>query len=130
MAKVVLGAAPKSFTKKITVKLLDGTDGDITLTYKYRSRAQFAEFVDKIFTAAGVVPASQTDEEVKFSLAQALGKATDSNADYILQIVEGWDLDAEFSRASVAQLCDELPGVAMAIIDTYRQACVEGRLGN
>jgi hypothetical protein len=130
MAKIVLGAAPKSFKKKLSVPLLDGTVGDITLTYKYRTRAAFAEFVDSLFKEAGVTPTGQADEEVKFSLAQALAKATDSNADYILQIVEGWDLDAEFNRLSVAQLCTELPGVAVAIIDTYRQACVEGRLGN
>lgn len=130
MAKVVLGAAPKTFKKKLSVALLDGSIGEITLTYKYRTRAQFAEFVDTIFQAAGVTPADQTDDEVKFSLAQALGKATESNADYILQIVEDWDLDTKFSRVSVAQLCDELPGVAMSIIETYRQACVEGRLGN
>lgn len=130
MAKIVLGAAPKSFKKKLSVPMLDGTVGEITLTYKYRTRAQFAEFVDGIFQSAGVAPAGQGDEEVKFSLAQALAKTTETNADYILQVVEAWDLDSPFSRDSVAQLCNELPGVAVAVIDTYRQACIEGRLGN
>lgn len=130
MAKVILGAAPKSFSKKLSVPMLDGTVGEITLTYKYRSRKEFAEFIDGVFSATGVTPEGQTDDEVKFSLAQALGRATETNADYIMQVVEGWDLKAEFNRQSVAQLCDELPGVAIAIIDTYRQACVEGRLGN
>jgi hypothetical protein len=35
-----------------------------------------------------------------------------------------------FSRAAVEQLCDELPGAAQDIMDAYRAAVVEGRLGN
>ena len=43
---------------------------------------------------------------------------------------DGWDIAEDFSRPNVEQLCNELPGVAMAIIDTYRQAVSEGKLGN
>lgn len=130
MAKITLGKRPKSFDKKLSVQMLEGEIGEMVVTYKYRTRAEFAEFVDSIFKAASVAPKNQSDEEVKFSLAEALSKSTESNVDYIMQIVEGWNLDAEFSRANVEQLCNELPGVAVVLIDTYRQACVEGRLGN
>lgn len=130
MAKIVLGKRPQSFKKKIAVQLPEGETGEITVTYKYRTRNEFGAFVDEVFKSAGITPANQSDEEVKFSLAEALAKTTDTNADYVMQIVEGWDLDAAFSRDAVSQLCNELPGVSMAIIDTYRQACIEGRLGN
>ena len=75
-------------------------------------------------------PASQADDDVAFSLRQALEKTRDTNADYILQISDGWNLDEDFNRASVVQLCDELPGAAQAIIEAYRAALTEGRLGN
>lgn len=130
MAKIVLGKRPESFKKKVTVQLPEGEMGEITVIYKYRTRKEFGEFVDGLFAAANVTPAGTSDEEVKFSLVQALAKMTGTNASYVMETLLGWDLAAEFSRESVEQLCDELPGVAMAIIDTYRQACVEGRLGN
>ena len=130
MAKIILGKRPESFPKKLSVLLPTGETGDITVTYKYRTREEFAEFVDSIFKASAVTPAGKTDEEVRFSLAEALAKSTEANTDYILQVATGWDLDAEFSRDAVKQLCNELPGVAVAVIETYRQACVEGRLGN
>lgn len=130
MAKIVLGSRPESFKKKILVQLPEGETGEITVTYKYRTRKEFGAFVDEVVKSAGVTLAGPSDDEVKFSLAQALAKTTGDNADYVMQIVLGWDLAAAFSRESVAQLCDELPGVSMAIIDTYRQACIDGRLGN
>lgn len=130
MAKIVLGNRPKSFKKKVTVQMPEGGTGEITVSYVYRTRKEFGVFVDEVFKDAGVKPAGQTDEEVRFSLAEALAKTTEINADYIMKIAEGWDIPEDFTRPNVEQLCDELPGVAMAIIDTYRQAVSEGRLGN
>jgi hypothetical protein len=76
------------------------------------------------------------EEDVVQSLKVALATTRDTNADYILKIAEGWNLTddegapLEFNRANVAQMCDELPGVAMEIINVYRMAVSEGRLGN
>jgi len=130
MAKIVLGSRPKNFKRVIKVPMLEGGEGTIEVSYIYRTRTQFGAFVDELFAAAGVKPASQDEADVKFSLADALAKTRDTNADYILQIMDGWNLDVEFSRGSVVQLCDELPGAAMAIIDSYRLSITEGRLGN
>lgn len=130
MAKITLGKRPETFKKKLSVLLPTGETGDITVEYKYRTREEFAELIDDIFKRASVTPASQSDDDVRFSLSEALSKGNESNADYILQVAKGWDLDVEFTRDNVLQLCNELPGVAVAVIDTYKQACVEGRLGN
>lgn len=128
MAKITLGNQPKSFKKVVKVQLLDGSEGTIGCTYKYRTRTEFGAFIDSLMDAAGMKPSSA--EEQKFSLKELLEKTKDSNADYILQVVDGWDLDVEFSRPAVLQLCDELPGAAAAIMETYRVAINEGRLGN
>lgn len=130
MAKITLGKRPKSFKRPITVPMLEGGDGKMELSFIYRTRTEFGAFVDDMFQAAGVQVASQAEEDVKFSLARALEKTRDSNADYIMAICDGWNLDVEFSRAAVVQLCDELPGIALEIINTYRLAVTEGRLGN
>lgn len=110
--------------------MLEGGDGSVEISYKYRTRSEFGNFIDEIFNDAGVNPASQDDVDVKLSLAEALKKTLDVNADYIMKVADGWNLDIEFSRDSVAQLCDELPGVALQIINSYRLAITEGRLGN
>lgn len=130
MAKIVLGKRPKNFKKNIKVPMVEGGEGTIEVSYVYRTRTEFGAFVDELFASAGVAPASQADEDVKFSLEQALAKTRDTNADYILKICDGWNLDVEFSRDAVVQLCDELPGAAMSMIDGYRLAVTEGRLGN
>lgn len=130
MAKITLGTRPKTFKRKLTVALPEDEQGTIELLYVYRTRAEFGAFVDGLLQAAKVPLASTSDEDVAFSLKAALEKTRDTNADYILQIVAGWNLPEDFSRPAVVQLCDELPGVALAIINDYRAAITEGRLGN
>jgi hypothetical protein len=128
MAKITLGKRPKNFKRVLSVDLPEGGKGTIEVSYIYRTRTEFGAFVDELFGKAGVAPAN--DEDVKFSLKEALEKTRDTNADYIMKIVDGWNLDDEFTRDSVAQLCDELPGVALELINSYRVSITEGRLGN
>ena len=136
MAKIKLGNRPKTFKHTLRVALLEGGEGEIEVVYKFRTRTQFGEFLDNLFNTAKVELKDQSEDEVTVSLMQALAKTRDTNADYIMQVMEGWNLTdedkqpVEFSRENVAQLCDELPGVAMAIINTYRSAITEGRTGN
>ena len=130
MARIKLGTRPKNFKKLIKVALPEGGEGTVEISYIYRTRTEFGQFVDDLMKSAGVEPTGQTDEEVQFSLAEALAKTRDTNADYILKIADGWNLEDEFGRQSLAQLCDELPGAALEIINQYRLAITEGRLGN
>jgi hypothetical protein len=136
MAKIKLGNRPKTFKHKLKVALPEGGEGEIEMVYKYRTRTEFGAFLDDLFAEAKVNAKSQAEDDVVLSLETALASTRDTNADYILKIAEGWNLSdeegdpVEFSRANVAQLCDELPGVAMQIINVYRTAVAEGRLGN
>lgn len=135
MAKIILGKRPKNFKKTISVQMLDGTTGTVECVFKYRTKKEYGEFIDGITEAARAVEkASESkadDAEVKpFSLADYLEKSVDAGADYILQILEGWNLDVELTKQSVQELADEYPGAAAAIIESYRIAVTEGRLGN
>ncbi len=127
MAKIRLGSTPKSFTRVVTVDLLDGTKGSIECLMKYRTRTQFGEFLDTIFTDAGVKP---TEEDAKVVIAEVMSKTRDTNAKYLIQVLDGWNLDEELNQANLQQLCDELPGVANAIMEAYRVAVTEGRTKN
>jgi len=44
--------------------------------------------------------------------------------------MDGWNLDVDFNLANAQQLCDEMPAAAAKLMDDYRMACIEGRLGN
>lgn len=130
MAKIVLGSRPKNFKAIVSIPMLEGGEGSIEMSFVYRTRTEFGKMIDSLMDDAGVAPTGAGDDEQKFSLADALEKTKDTNADYIMKVADGWNLDIEFSRRAVAQLCDELPAAAMAIMNTYRSAITEGRLGN
>lgn len=127
MAKIKLGDRPKNFKKVVTFPMLDGTTGEIEVNYKYRSRTDFGKFIDRIIEASGSKEKA-TDET--FSMARVMEKTADSNADYILDVIDEWNLDSDLTRSNVQQLCDEVPAAANQIMETYRLACTEGRLGN
>lgn len=130
--KITLGARPKNFTHAVTFALPEGGEGVIHMVFKYRTRSEFGALVDSLAAQAGVAPPkSGSEEDVQFSLQAILQAGSDQNAAYILQIADGWDLpDHPFELRAVQQLCDELPGAALAIMGQYRAAIVEGRLGN
>jgi hypothetical protein len=135
MAKITLGKRPVNFKHKITVPLPEGGEGTIEVSYKYRTRTEFGKLIDSRMKEARERDESAKDaadggQEPAFSLGEVQAKTRDSNAAYIMDIADGWDIDKPFGLEAVTQLCDELPGVAQAIINEYRTAIVEGRLGN
>lgn len=127
MAKIKLGSTPKSFKRTVTVDMLDGTKGSIECDFKYMTRTQFGAFLDSIFKDAGIKP-SESDEKV--AIAELMAKTRDTNADYLLKILDGWDLDDEVNKENLQQLCDEFPGVANGMMETFRSAVTEGKAKN
>lgn len=130
MAKIVLGSRPKNFKAVVSIPMLEGGEGSIEMSFVYRTRTEFGKMIDALMEDAGVTQTGTGEEEQNFSLANALEKTKETNADYIMKVADGWNLEVEFSRRAVAQLCDELPAAAMAIMNSYRAAITEGRLGN
>ncbi len=142
MAKLVLGKRPKDFKRTINIQMLDGTTGSVECTFKYRTRKEFGEFIDaktaatleavKAETEAvkAETEAGKPDEGKAFSLKDHLEQSSETSAAYILDIVTGWNLDVELSLQSLQDLANEFPGAPGAIIEMYRAAIVDGRLGN
>jgi hypothetical protein len=127
MAKIKLGQRPKSFKKTVSFDMLEGGKGSIECVYKYRTRSEFGTFIDELMEAAG---AKDKPDGEKFSMAELMDKTAGSNADYILSVVESWNLDEDLNKTNAQQLADEYPAAAAAIMETYRTACLEGRVLN
>ena len=128
MAKVKLGARPKNFKRNVEFDMLDGTKGNIECVYKYRTRSEFGAFVDEMVDKAN--PANPDETPKQFSMTELMEKTKDTNADYLLKVLDGWNLDEELSRESLQQLADEVPAAVGAMMETYRAAILQGRLGN
>lgn len=124
--KIKLGNRPKSFKHTVKFKLLDGSEGQIECLYKYRTRTEFGEFLDHLMAAAKI----DKSRDGEISMAELMGKTRDANADYLLDVLEGWDLDEDLNRDALQQLADEVPAASNAIMEAYRMAIQEGRLGN
>lgn len=127
MPNIVLGKRPKSFARAVKTTDIDGSELLIPVTYKYRTRKEYGEWIDTLppqpATADAIV-------DGKFSAAVYVEKVSQWNANKIMQCVDSWALDGEFTLDAVKQLCDESPAAAEAVISEYQAACIEGRLGN
>lgn len=140
MAKIILGKRPKSFPRTINFLQVDGSPGSMELTFKYRTRTEFGDFADEIRAGIDAKATAEMDrlkalaadgEPIpELTQAEMLRRETETNVGYIMGCVEGWNLDVEFDRSAVLQLADEVPAAIPEIIGGYRDACVEGRLGN
>ena len=126
MAKITLGKRPESIKHTVKFKLLDGTEATIEVQYKYRTRREYGAFVDQVAAASKEERAADED----FSWAKLMERTGASNADYVMQAIEGWNLDEPLTLENVQQLADELPAAIAAIMDSYRDAMIQGRLGN
>jgi hypothetical protein len=109
----------------VSFPLVDNTTGQIEMVFKYKTRSEFGSFIDALLEDAG-----KDKADGSFSMKELMERTADSNADYILQVAEGWNLDEEFNRANLQQLSDEIPAATAAIMEAYRLAISEGRQGN
>ena len=98
MAKIKLGARPKSFTRVVKFPMLEGGDGTIECTFKYRTRSEFGVFIDALVESAGAKP---KEDGEKFSMAELMERTAGQNAKYIMDVLEGWNLDEDLNQANV-----------------------------
>ncbi len=123
---IVLGKKPDGIPDTLKIKMPDGTEGLLPVTFKYRTRTEFGEFLDGIF---GAEP-PPFDGTSKTASTQQQRATVQINGQYIHGCLKDWGLDAPFTLQSCIQLADELPGAVQELMDTYRRLTVEGRRGN
>jgi hypothetical protein len=123
---IKLGQRPKTF-KPFSVKfpMPDGETGVIQATYKYRTRVEFGKLMNEVF---GGVEDRATEGKVDFEkIFESMG---DKNADYLLECLDSWNLTEPLTKQTLLQLSSEIPAASVALMTSYREACVDGKLGN
>lgn len=128
MPKIQLGSAPKTFKHKVTFPLVEGGEGEITVEFQYRTRAQFAAFISELYPS--IKSGSTVSTAAGYDVVAEAEKGIGSDVQHILGAVRSWDLDDPFDAAGVRRLVDEFPAAAAAILNGYRVAVTEGRAKN
>lgn len=99
---------------------------------------------DPTFTTAVKIPAPGGDIAIKvefkhmtrdaytkFVKDEAETKSARSDEDAIMDIACGWSgVDAEFSRESIAELCQQYHAAPRAIVETFIRELTQYKLGN
>jgi hypothetical protein len=127
MAKLQLGKSPVNFKQEVSFLRLDGEEVTIEISYKYRTRSQYAELLDEILEPVEQKK-SKKDEVLK--VAEMLKQQDVSTVEFMLKIADGWDLEDEFNKENLTALLNEFPSAAKAINETYRITILEGRVKN
>lgn len=122
---IVLGKRPADFKHTVQFRHVDGTEGALEVTYRYRTRTEYGQFLDDVRADAGI----KLGEDVP-TMAELMARLSDKQADHLLLAISGWNLDEPLARDNLRELCDVYPGAAAAVMEDYRLACQEGRLGN
>ena len=124
--QIILGKRPDGLPHTLKVPMPDGTEGLLPVTFRYRDRVEFGEFLDGIFAT----DAPAFDGTAANASSQQQRGTVQLNGQYIHGCLQDWGLDASFSLQSCIQLAREMPAAVQAVMDTYRRLCIEGRLGN
>lgn len=98
-----------TFAAEVAIPVAGGGTEKLNLLFKHKRRDDVREF---------------------FARASE-GADGESDADVLLEIVEGWeDVDAPFSREALDQLVQNYPAAPRAIFDTYLAELTGQRRGN
>lgn len=143
MSKVILGQRPAYIPARVEARMPDGSPVTVAVRYRYRTRREYAEFIDSFAAGRNSVeePAkprrgrkgSAPAAEEQTAVAEPLNYhevSIRANVDLLAEILDGWDLDVPLNRETLDQLADEAPGIAAALIEGYGLAIHQGRLGN
>lgn len=102
-AKFSLSIAP-TFKRKVSIPVPGDKPSDVEFIFKHRTRESFKTFVE--------------------------GLTGREDAEVIMDIASGWDLDDAFDADSIEELTQNYIGSARAIIETYINELTNARVGN
>ena len=124
---VVLGKPPTSFPAEVTFTTLSGEQAALQCEFVYRTKTEFGELLNELGQAAkDTINAPESDDENQ----NIFDGAIRLQAQQLSKVLLSWDLPEPCDTDHLYALCNEYPSAFAAIVQTYRNAIVDGRLGN
>jgi hypothetical protein len=135
MQKFQLGKTPATFKREVLIDMHDGSKASIIMDFKYRTRTEYAMFIDDIIAEARAVddkaPVEVAEAEDKLlTMKDVLGRQDDMAINTMLKIAEGWSLEEKFNKTTLREMQDKFPNAFTEINEAYRASVLEGRLKN
>ena len=128
MAKFKFGAPPKTFKRNIKFDTLEGVKEDFDVVFNFRSRKEAGVLFDEMLSAAKARGAGKDKDDM--TMTEIMEATTGNNSKYLIKALASWEFEQELNDVNAERLANEWPGAAGAIMEAYRTACLEGRLGN
>jgi hypothetical protein len=129
MAKIKMGERPKTFKPfPVKVTMPDGTEGEISATFVYRTQEEYGELLNDSKTKGATPIPMAEDGSIDFKALYSGGIR--NNAEFLLTVLSAWDLEEPLTAENLQALGNELPAAVIALQTAYGLACREGRLGN
>ena len=127
MPKLVLGKTPATF-KPFNVKftLPDGEEDQILVTFRYKTRSQYAAFLNELYNEAG--EDKPVDDKIDFE--KLFAKGGEKTVMQLSKIIADWDFAERPTTDTLRALHDQAPAAAAALTSYFSSACVDGKLGN
>ena len=127
MAKLIIGKTPVNF-KPFNVKftLPDGEEDQILVTFRYKTRSQFAVFLNELYNETG--EDKPADDKIDFE--KLFAKGGEKTVAQLTKIIADWDFAEKPTADTLRQLHDQAPACAAALTASFAKACTDGLLGN
>jgi hypothetical protein len=137
MKKFVLTAPPETFKRDVIIDMHDGSQASLQIEFKYRSRSEYAQFIDSIIanakkSAEAEKPKTEDEslQDKELTMQEILNQQGDLAIETIMQIAVGWELSDKWNKKSLSELHDKFPGAFNAINNAYSASVVHGQLKN
>ena len=115
-AKLSLALNP-TFAATVLIPMPGGEPAPVVFTFRHKTRTQMAAFL----SARAPKDVDAAEPQPKPELVDVVGRAVERDADMVMEIATGWDLDDAFARDSVVRLIDLYEKAAGAILSTYAE---------
>lgn len=133
--KFKFGAQPKDFKRTINVVTVDGKVLDLSITFQYRTKKEFAVLADEGIRKAKADFEKASDEDAIQNVSDSFWselyeRVGKNSAEHVLKIASGWDIEDEFNEENLLRLENEFPGALKSISESYAKAVSEERTKN
>lgn len=128
--KINLSQAPEAFSHPVKLELPNGDEAEIVIEYIYREKLEYGKWIDEQLTKQKDKKTAEKDKKKEFdsSIHDLMAEQMQLDAEGLLEVAKGWDLQEPFTQENIVKFENKYPGVIQAIATAYPAALYATRL--